>query len=86
MIKLKITTDTVFSISGIVSITKVEDIGTRNIDYKYFNTIEPNSKFNFFEVDFGGNIKILAVAGKVEQWESPDDEQKITEWDKPKGV
>lgn len=83
MMKLKITTDKTFWMDGITAITKLENLNGKQIDYQYSDPAEENPEFNYFEVVINGSTKVLAVAGKVEQWEIPDTSNKIEEWNKP---
>jgi hypothetical protein len=83
MMKLKITTDKTFRMYGIDSITPLQSIDGRQVDYRYSDPADTNPVYNYFEIAMNGNTKVLAVSGKVEQWEIPDTAQKVDEWEKP---
>ncbi len=85
MLRLKITTDKTFVMDEVESITQLTDLGNKKIDYAYSAIDDDNPKYNYFEIQVNGMKKILAVSGKVEQWEVPETEQKINTWDKPGG-
>lgn len=83
MLRLKITTNKTFILDEITSMTKLLNLGGRNIDMKYSDPGDSEPKFNYFELLINGVPKVLAVSGKVEQWEIPETETKVTEWEKP---
>lgn len=82
--KLKITTDKTFWMDGITAVTKLENADGKQVDYQYSDPAEENPEYNYFEIVIKGTEKVLAVAGKVEQYDIPDTAQKITEWEKRK--
>ena len=84
MLKLKITTDKTFVMNEIESIVQLTESGNRKIDYLFSSFDDDNPEYNYFEIQVNGMTKILAVAGKVEQWEVPETAQKINEWEKKK--
>lgn len=82
MIKLKITTNKMFTMDSIDSITLSQNLNGRQIDYRYSDPTDIDPKYNYFELEINGVTKILAVAGKVEEWDTPNTEQKTREWEK----
>lgn len=82
MIKLKIKTNKMFRMDGIDSITPLQNLNGRQIDYRYSDPWDTDPRYNYFELEINGVTKILAVAGKVEEWDTPDTEQKTREWEK----
>jgi hypothetical protein len=85
MLRLKITTDKTVVMDEVESITKLTDLANKKIDYAYSSVDDDNPGYNYFEIQVNGMKKILAVAGKVEQWEVPDTAQKIKTWDQSGG-
>ena len=79
-IKLKITTDKTFYMT-VTSVIKT-DLNNRQIDYRYYDPGRKPFSFNYFEVGINEVIKILAISGKVEQWEFSDIAEKKDEWEK----
>lgn len=82
MLNLKIITDKTINMDGLESCTELQELGEKKIDYKFWDINDNNPKFNYFEIGMNGEIKILAVSGKVEIWEIPDTATKINEVEK----
>ena len=67
---------------GIDSITLLQNLNGQQIDYRYSDPTDTDPKYNYFELIMNGITKIFAVAGKVEEWYTPDTKEKTREWEK----